>query len=507
MKIKLIAGCLLVALVTQAQQIILPDALNWNAVEEGKPLQFKISVRDSVSTKRFLLTGTNGYAMQLDSVGNFSWTPGFDVANRLEREKEVSIIVEAEMINGNRARQPITFKVLHVNRPPVAEALPVFYVKQSSGNTYQISSDFVYDADGDPIVFKPYQNQLPEGVQMSSSGLITWTPSKNQFNSLKSTSLSIDFVAQDQPDKAEARGKIRVAQTQLDLPPEILLVPGDSAYEIKEDGLLNIKIYMSDPNGDDNIADGGFVASDNRIPKTVLKENTKQQAEFTWTPGYKFVDEAEKFRVVDLTFYVLDKSNNRIQKKLKVKINDAENLDEKDKLNYQKYRNSLIAAKNLIDQLDENHDLLNKLYKQAKKGKKQRAILNASLGATTGLSPVILDTEQSKIVSGIGGTTVLTLGTLEATEVIGKSKSDILEKMKVNVEIRNQLQVEGDNFARKYALKSARRQKEFDNDREKLLPIINNQKLVFLELDATQRNRNPENKEIKKTFPDFADEN
>jgi hypothetical protein len=506
MKIKLVLGWLLATLVAGAQQIMLPESQNWNVGDEGKLLQFKVGVRDSIAAKRFLLSGSNGYTMHLDSLGNFSWTPAFDVVDRLEREKEISVIVEAEMVNGNRARQPVTFKVVHMNRPPVAEALPVFYVKQSSGNTYQISSDFVYDPDGDPVVFKPYQNQLPEGVQMSSSGLITWSPSKNQFNSLKANQLYIDFVVQDQPEKAEAVGKIRVAQTQLDLPPEILLVPGDSIYEIKEDGLLNIKIYMSDPNGDDNISAGGFVASDSRIVPTTLKENTKQQSEFTWTPGYKFVDEAEKSRNVDLTFYVLDKSNNRIQKKIKIKINDAENLDEKDKLNYTKYRNSLISAKNLIDQLDNNHDVLTKMYKQAKKGKKQRAILNASLGATTGLSPVILAPEQSKVVSGIGGTTVLTMGTLEATEVIGKSKSDILDKMKVNVEIRNQLQVEGDNFARKYALKSARRQKEFDADREKLLPIINNQKLVLLELDATQRNRNPENKEIKKTFPDFADE-
>lgn len=503
---KLVLGCLFLTMVASAQQILLPEGQNWNVVEEGKQLQFKVSVQDSVAVKRFLLAGTNGFNMIVDTIGNFSWTPDFDMVDRLERTREVSVIIEAEQVNGNRVRQPITFKVTHVNRPPVAEALPVFYVKQSSGNTYQISSDFVNDPDGDPIVFKPYQNQLPEGVQMSSSGLIAWAPSKNQFNGLKTNPLYIEFVAQDQPEKAEVRGKIRVAQTQLDLPPEILLVPGDSAYEIKEDGLLNIKIYMSDPNGDDNISDGGFVASDSRIAATTLKENTKQQAEFTWTPGYKFVDEAEKFRYVDLTFYVLDKSSNRIQKKVKVKVDDAENLDEKDKLNYTKYRNSLIAAKNLIDQLDDNHDLLTKLYKQAKKGKKQRAIVNASLGATTGLSPVILNPDQSKVVSGIGGTTVLTLGTLEATEVIGKSKSDILDKMKVNVEIRNQLQVEGDNFARKYALKSARRQKEFDADREKLLPIINNQKLVLLELDATQRNRNPENKEIKKTFPDFADE-
>lgn len=506
MKVKIVFGLLLAVLSLSAQQIILPEGLHWNVVEEGKTLAFKLNVKDSVRAKRYLLSGINGYNMTLDSVGNFSWRPGFDVVNRLERVKEVSAIVEVEFMKGNRVQQPITIKVLHVNRPPVAESLPVFYVKQASGNTYQLASDFVYDPDDDPIVIKPYQNQLPEGVQMSSSGVITWSPSRNQFNSLKTTQLFIDFVVQDQPEKAEVRGKFRVVQTQLDLPPEILLVPGDSTYEIKEDGLLNIKIYMSDPNGDDNIAAGGFVTSDSRITAAVLKENTKQQSEFIWTPGYKFVDETEKFRLVDLTFYVLDKSNNRIQKKVKVKINDAENLDEKDKLLFQKYRSSLVSAKNLIDQLDENHDVLNKAYKQAKKGKRQRAIINASLGATTGISPVILDPEQSKIVSGIGGTTVLTLGTLEATEVLGKSKSDILDKLKINVEIRNQLQVEGDNFARKHALKSSRRQKEFDADREKLLPIINNQKLVLLELDALQRSRTPDNKAVKKTFPDFADE-
>ena len=79
--------------------------------------------------------------------------------------------------------------------------------------------------------------------------------------------------------------------------------------------------------------------------------------------------------------------------------------------------------------------------------------------------------------------------------------------MKINVEIRNQLQVEGDNFARKYALKSARRSKEFDADRDKLLPLINNQKLVMLELNAA-RAATPkfDNKTIKKAFLDFSEE-
>ena len=318
----------------------------------------------------------------------------------------------------------------------------------------------------------------------------------------------IEFIVQDQPSKAETKGKIRIMQTQLDLPPEILMVPSDTVFTIKEDEVVSIKIYTSDPNGEENLAQLGFVSQDASVPQAALNINSPQQAEFVWSPGYDFVEEVEKQKEIDFTFFAIDKSNNRVQRNLKIVVKDAENLDLKDKLLYQKYRASLIQAKGLMDRLDENHQYLNKEYKKAKRGKKHRAIVNASLGATTGISPVVLPTDQSKVVSAVGGTTVLTLGTLEATEILGKSKSDILEKMKINVEIRNQLQIEGDNFARKYALKSARRGKDFEADRDKLLPIINNQKLVLLELDASKpAYRDYSTKEIKKTFPDFSEEN
>jgi len=490
-----------------AQELILPGTFATGPVSEGDVITFHIASTDSLKPKRFSLDGVNGYGMMLDSTGHFSWTPSFDLVDRLAKDREVNVIVQAEWADGRRARKPISFTVTHKNRTPVVEDLPVFYVKQSTANQYQIPSDYVNDPDGDPIVFKSLQSQMPEGASLSSQGLFTWTPSRFQFNSIKNNPILLEFVVQDQPEKLETRGKLRIAQTQMDLPPEILLVPGDSLLSIKEDELINFKLYISDPNGDENVSNVGFVCSDTRVPKTALKENASVQFEFTWTPGYYFVEEAEKERNIELVFFALDKSNNRVQRNVSVKIADTENLEEKDKLLYQKYKTSLIQAKVLIDQLDDNHEALNKAYKKAKKGKKNRSILNASLGATTGLSPLVLPTEQSKVVAGVGGTTVLTLGTLEATEVIGKSKSDILEKMKINVEIRNQLQIEGDNFARKFALKSARRNKEFDIDREKMLPIINNQKLVMLELDASRPNyKNYKDGEIKKTFPDYAEE-
>jgi thiamine biosynthesis protein ThiC len=180
---------------------------------------------------------------------------------------------------------------------------------------------------------------------------------------------------------------------------------------------------------------------------------------------------------------------------------------EKDALQHSKYRNSLVNALVLVSQLDENQKRLNHDYKKARIGKKKRSILNASLGAATGLSPITLEADQAKVVSGVGGTTVLTLGTLEATEVIGRSKDAIMEKIRLGIEIRNKIQAQGDEFARKYSLKSARRTQEFEKDIDKLRTAMNDQKLVLLELDAYSRPRAKiENKDIKKVFVDYSEE-
>ena len=312
---------------------------------------------------------------------------------------------------------------------------------------------------------------------------------------------------QDQPEKAETKARIKIAQTQQDLPPEILVVPADTFLTIKEDETINLKLYLSDPNGDDNIRSSGFVATDLRVPKTAFQENTLLQNEFIWTPGYEFVNESQKQIEVLFTFFVLDKSNNRSQKRLKIRVLDAENLIEKDALQYMKYKSTLWSAAQLITILDQTQKQLNVDYKKARKGKKHRSILNASLGAVTGVSPLAFEADQAKVVSSIGGTTVLTLGTLEATEVIGRSKEAILEKIKIDIELRNKVQSVGDEFAKKYALKSARRNIDFEKDIDKLRAAMNDQRLVLLEIDAQEKRQNKEDlKLLKKTFIDFAEE-
>lgn len=487
-------------------RLLFPDWMGWNVLNEGQELTFRLGTTDSVATQ-FSLEGAEGLGISFDSLGNFYWKPGFDLVDRVSKSKDFTLIFEAAWPEKKkRIREAVTFTVHHVNRPPVIEDLPVFYVKQATNNTYQIPSEYAYDPDGDPMVFKAIPTQMPEGANLSSLGQFTWKPSRSQFSSLKKEPIIVEFIVQDQPDKAESIGKLKIAPTQQDLPPEILIVPGDTAYAIKEDDLLNLKIYLSDPNGDENVSIAGFVADDSRIPNDALKGNTPLQYEFIWTPGYDFVDDVQGSITVNLTFYVLDKSNNKTQRTIHIKVDDAENLIKKDGLLFQKYRNHLVEAYKLIQQLDANQKKLNIEYKKAKRGKKHRSILNASLGAVTGISPVVIEPDQSKIVTGVGGTTVLTLGTLEATEVIGRSKESVMEKIKINIDLRNRIQSAGDEFARKYALKLARRNPEFDKDIEKLRVVLNDQRIVLLELDAYSRNvARIDDQDLKKTFLDYGE--
>lgn len=490
-------------------KLILPDSMGWNMIYENQVLSFQVKTTDPAPA-HFFMEGPEDLNIKFDSLGNFSWQPSYDLVDRVTRMKEFSIIIQATWPGNKRIRETITFIVRHVNRPPIVEEIPVFYVKQSTINTYQFPGKFVNDPDEDPLVFKSIQKEMPEGSALSSQGQFSWNPSRSQFISLRSEPLTVEFIVQDQPDKAETVGKLKIAPTQQDLPPDILLVPGvpgDSVFSIKEDETLNLKIYVSDPNGDDDVAHTSFVSNDKRVPSTALKSNTPLQYEFTWTPGYDYVDEINTSTLVDIVFFVLDKSNNRTQKKAKIKITDAENLIKKDAQLFDKYQSQLIEAARLIKQLDANQKVLNKEYKKARRGKQHRSIVNAGLGAVTGITPVIgLEADQSKIVSGVGGTTVLTLGTLEATEVIGRSKEGIMDKIKMGIDMRNKAQSAGDEFARRYALKSTKRSAEFDKDIEKLRAVLNDPRIVLLELDAYERNVRIEPKDLKKVFLDYGEE-
>src|ERR1041384_2672908 len=193
---------LAVCIGANGQRLIFPEGDQWRLPFEGTEMAFKVTTDTAVAPK-FSLEGNNNYGILFDSAGNFSWTPSYDLVDRLEKSKEIMLMFQGEWKNGKKVRKPITFIVTHKNRPPAIEELPVFYVKQAAPNQYQISSDYVSDPDGDPLTYKSVMTAMPEGASMSSLGLINWTPSRNQFLALKTNPTYIEFVVQD-PDKAEA---------------------------------------------------------------------------------------------------------------------------------------------------------------------------------------------------------------------------------------------------------------------------------------------------------------
>lgn len=489
----------------RGQELVLPDNTGWDQVEEGKPLSFIVRLSSASPGAKFSLEGNNGLGMNMDSLGNFSWTPSYDLVDRLALRKEVSVIFQATLSDGKRLRQTATFVLHHVNRPPVAEELPVFYVKQGVPNSYQIATVNVYDPDGDPIIAKAREATLPEGATMTSLGLLTWTPSRTQFNSLRTSPLTIEVVIQDQPAKLETIARITVKPSQQDLPPNIFIVPGDTLVTIRENEVIYLKIYVTDPNGDASIEQVDFVSSDISIARSVLKENSQVQREFTWMPGYNYVDDVIKKKDVTFTFFAIDDSHNRVQRKIRVTVTDTENVEQKDQGLAQKYLQSMSSACQLIEMLDKSFETLEKQYSRARKGKKNRTIMNASLGAVTGISPLVLPSDQSKTVSVVGGTSVLTLNSLEAGQVIGKNAQEFQNQIKTNRDLRNQLQLKGNYFARKYALKSNRRSNEFELDRDDLSRLINSDAVASLKLPA-DRLTPPTAKDIIKLFPDFSQE-
>ncbi|UII22880.1 hypothetical protein [Fulvivirga ligni] len=496
---------------TQAnsQNFVFPQDYEWNTLNEGDTLNFTVKITGEASHDyKFSLYGDRGLSIDFDSVGNFHWVPSYDLVDRVKEKEDFSVIFEAINSTGNKIRKEVPFTISHKNRPPSIGELPIFYVKQYAQNEFNLKQlNQINDPDEDPIVFKSILSEMPEGASLSELGIFSWKPSRNQFRNIRQKPLEVHFIVQDQPEKSETMGTILISPTQLDLPPEILMVPNDTLIQMKEDEVINLNFYVSDPNGDDNIRDVAFVSNDLRVPKSGLIRNTATQWEFTWTPGYEFVGEEERTTTVEVVFYVLDESNKRAEKSLKIEIQDTENLEQKDQRLYNKYRNMLVQTMDMIDQLDANQKALNKQLKRAKKGKKNRSIINASLGAVTGVSPVFLENKEKDYVTGVGGTAVLTLGTLEATEVLGKSKDDILERLKLNIDIRNALQAEGDQYARKYALKSQRRDKNFYSDVDKLKAQLNNKKMILLELDASWENPTKStDKNLKKQFPDFNNE-
>ncbi|MBX2954239.1 MAG: hypothetical protein KF870_17200 [Leadbetterella sp.] len=494
---------------TGSPRISLPRSPGWNVVKEGDTLSFHIRLYPDSLRKNYHFAIQQGkvVGMDLDSTGNFSWRPAYHLVDRLEKEKIFQIIVEAKDDQENKVTTNVDFKVLHTNRPPVLNNLKSFYVQYNHNNVYKITDDLAYDEDNDPIVFVPNLETLPEGMNMSTQGEITWAPSLNQFKQIKDNPRYIEFQVQDQPAKAAVKGSLRLEVTQMDLPPQITMVPKADKIRLRENEKVNLRFYLSDPNGDEDIDVFDFVTNAHDFPKNTLVKNSNNQYEFTWSPGYDFVQDPADTLAFYIDFFALDKTQNREVRRVNFVVKNTVNEVELDKKNYALYYGVLINAWELLEQLKEKEESLKRDYQRARKGKKNRSVVNASLGATTGLSSVIANGNMNtqKTIAAVGGTTTLTISTLEATEVIGKSMKDVIERLNYVIEKKNEIQTKGDIFARDYSLKAARRSPDFIKKVDEFNNTMNLKGMVALELNAAwESKKKPTESNIKKTFKDFV---
>ena len=492
--------------------LVLPTQPNWNVVSEGNTVHFDLKATGpATDTLYFSLGDGRPEGIDLDSLGHFSWKPDFDLADRIQTTRTIPVEFVIQNRQGQSTSQTVDFKVLHVNRPPVVGELRPFYVRYRTQNTYKMDVEVARDDDGDPIAFIPIADQMPEGSKLTSQGELTWTLSLNQFNKLKQAPQYIEFWVEDQPAKTRTKGRLKVEVTQMDLPPDIAVIPKETRYRIKENATVNLKFYLSDPNGEDDILTYGFLSDNRQVPKTALVKNTDNQYEFIWQPGYDFVKDPYDSLDVQITFYVLDKSQNREERRIAFTVFNTINEAEKDRYYYAQYRQLLVQAWGLVEQLNDKEEELKHDYKRAKGGKRNRSVANASLGAVTGVTPAVsgastsLNTQKNgRLVSAIGGTAVLTMGTLEATEVVGKSMKDLMDRYNYVLGKRSELQNKGDVFAREFALKSSRRTGDFVRKLDDFRGTMNLSGLVALELDANwQSKKEASDKAVTRTFKDF----
>lgn len=484
--------------------LVLPAFKNWNSISEGDAFSFKLDAKGGSGTYIFSAENPDRIPFNLETNGYFYWEPGYDFVKSQEESRTGLVIFKVEDTEGRKARQEIQLTIFNTNRPPVINELPTFFLRYDAENVFQMKIDrLIYDPDGDPIVFNPVLSSLPQGMRVSPSGEVRWKPSSRQYANLRNDPIEIEFIVED-VHGLSSKGKLRVQTSEEDLPPQITMVPNRDTIRIKENELLNLAFYLTDPNGDDDIAMFDFISDNKEIQHSALNKVSQTHYTFSWFPGFDFVLERGASKSFTITFFAVDHGNHRASRSLYIVVTDAENIEELDRLAFMQYRTILAVGWDLIEQLNNKEKEVRREYRKARNGRKNRAITNASLGAVTGLSPVFMEGEPQKITAGVGGTATATLGTLEASNVVGRSATELMQQWNAIATKRNDIVVYGNVFATKYAQREERRKGSFANDLNNLNMQMVIQDAHRLELDATWVNpKSATDRNIQSVFKDF----
>ncbi|MCW8999177.1 MAG: putative Ig domain-containing protein, partial [Kangiellaceae bacterium] len=119
--------------------------------------------------------------MTIDSVsGVINWTP---VSNQVGSQNVTVVVTDSV---GNTGSQSFVIEVDNaINNPPVITSQPVTSVQAAQTYSYQL---VVNEPEGEPVTYT--LTSSPDGMGVSSTGLITWSPSEAQVGSY-SVSVSV----------------------------------------------------------------------------------------------------------------------------------------------------------------------------------------------------------------------------------------------------------------------------------------------------------------------------
>ncbi|MEW8525378.1 MAG: putative Ig domain-containing protein [Candidatus Thiodiazotropha endolucinida] len=169
--------------------------------------------------------------MTIDSTsGVISWTP---LSNQTD-DHLVSVTVTDS--TGLTATQDFTLNVVNVNDAPEILSTPVTTARELEDYAYQLE---VIDRDNDPVTYEIVV--APDGMTMSNSGLVSWTPALGQAGSHPVTLRVSDTNA------ASVEQSYIIA---VDVVANTAPIASDTTLTVAEDTSISFLLTATDPDND-----------------------------------------------------------------------------------------------------------------------------------------------------------------------------------------------------------------------------------------------------------------
>jgi choice-of-anchor A domain-containing protein/RHS repeat-associated protein len=178
------------------------------AVVVGKVFGYQVAATDPDGDQlTYTMSGMQS-GMSFDAQGLFSWLPGVDQAN-----KTVAVTFTVRDGRGGEASQSLILPVNEAaNNPPAITSEPVMSASADTLYSYQVLAN---DVDGDTLSYQ--LTTKPNGMEITPTGLVKWTPSSLQSGKLSAVEVRV----------VDARGAAAMQQFQIavGLPPVVNTLP------------------------------------------------------------------------------------------------------------------------------------------------------------------------------------------------------------------------------------------------------------------------------------------